>query len=120
MRMIGLAIFSTMLAFSHSAGIAQTRPIGTVKIAVTDIVQNKDEVMVSLDVSNRSSKSFDRVEAACAIFNSAGMMIGAKRPILLHDLQANSTAHDGTIVTVLKSQVGNKAICRLNDLRIVD
>jgi hypothetical protein len=89
--MIGLAILSAMLAFPHSAAIAQTRPIGAVNIAVTKFVQNKDKVTVSLDLTNKSSKPFDTVEAACAIFNSAGMMIGAKRPILLHDVQANST-----------------------------
>jgi hypothetical protein len=98
MRMIGLAIFSTTLAFPHTAGHVQTRPIETVNITVTKFVQSKDEVTVSLDVSNRSSKSFDTAEAACAIFNSAGMMIGVKRPIPLHNLQANSTAHDGRLL----------------------
>jgi hypothetical protein len=63
---------------------------------------------VLVELRNKSSKSFDHVGGACAVFNSAGMMIGSARFVLVENLHASEVAFDGAPVPVLKSQTGTK------------
>ena len=101
MRLIQFATFLLTVALTHSPSLAQTAQTGGVQIAVTNFVQNKGEVTISLDAINQSPRAYETLKAECAVFNKAGMMIGNKRAILMHDLPASATAHFDATVTVL-------------------
>jgi hypothetical protein len=88
------------------------------EIQVKNLVQNGDDVTVLVEVSNKSQKSFDHVEGACAVYNSAGTMIGGARSLMVENLHASELAFDAAQVPVLKSQTATRAACRLNKVHI--
>jgi hypothetical protein len=78
-----------------------------IELQVKNIVQNGDDVTILVEVSNKSQKSFDHVEGACAVYNSAGTMIGGARSLLVENLHASEVAFDGSQVPISKIPDGD-------------
>jgi hypothetical protein len=70
-----------------------------------------------VELGNKSSKSFDHVEGACAVFNSPGMMIGCVRSVLVENLHASEVAFDGAPRAGLEIANRYKTVYGLNRRR---